>query len=153
MFSLLLWFYYLTITLTKLIKKMFLLIVVSLLHLIDERDYEKSYDNDTNTDEKEDMNSLDNFDEKTLTDDFDYNTYKFLLSILFRFVKIFPSLVKFYYDESKNKLKNIFLVFAMSKLNLFLFWHFKNVILNRQCKYTKKKLKKKRKVKKKMWLK
>lgn len=88
--------------------EMFLLIVVSLLHLIDEQEYEKNYDNDTNTEEKEDMNSLDNFDEKTLTDDFDYNTYKFLLSILFRFVKIFPSLVKFYYDESKNKLKNIF---------------------------------------------
>ena len=32
----------------------------------------------------------------------------FILSILFKFVKIFPSLVKFYYDESKNKLKNVF---------------------------------------------
>ncbi len=32
----------------------------------------------------------------------------FILSILFKFVKIFPSLVKYYYVESKNKLKNIF---------------------------------------------
>ena len=90
--------------------EMFLLIVVSLLHLIDEQEYEKNYNNNDEiiNNEKENLNSLDNFDEKTLTNDFDNNTYKFLLSILFRFVKIFPSLVKFYYDESKNKLKSIF---------------------------------------------
>ena len=90
--------------------EMFLLIVVSLLHLIDEQEYEKNYNNNDEiiNNEKENLNSLDNFDEKTLTNDFDNNTYKFLLSILFRFVKIFPSLVKFYYDESKNKRKSIF---------------------------------------------
>ena len=72
--------------------EMFLLIVVSLLHLIDEQEYEKNYNNNDEiiNNEKENLNSLDNFDEKTLTNDFDNNTYKFLLSILFRFVKIFP---------------------------------------------------------------
>ena len=48
-----------------------------------------------------------------------------------------------------NKLKNIFLVFAMSKLNLFLFWHFKKCYVKPTLQIYQKKLKKKRKVKKK----
>ena len=83
--------------------EMFLLIVVSLIHLIDQQDYENNIDDsDINN------NNFEDFDENNLTNNFDHNTYMFLLSILFKFVKIFPSLVKFYYDESKNKLKNVF---------------------------------------------
>ena len=83
--------------------EMFLLIVVSLIHLIDQQDYENNIDDsDINN------NNFEDFDENNLTNSFDHNTYMFILSILFKFVKIFPSLVKFYYDESKNKLKNVF---------------------------------------------
>ena len=83
--------------------EMFLLIVVSLIHLIDQQDYENNIDDsDINN------NNFEDFDENNLTNNFDHNTYMFILSILFKFVKIFPSLVKFYYDESKNKLKNVF---------------------------------------------
>ena len=83
--------------------EMFLLIVVSLINLIDQQDYENNIDDfDINN------NNFEDFDENNLTNNFDHNTYMFLLSILFKFVKIFPSLVKFYYDESKNKLKNVF---------------------------------------------
>jgi len=81
--------------------EMFLLIVVSLIHLIDQQE------NDIDDINLSDSN-FENFDENNLTNNFDNNTYMFLSSILFKFVKIFPSLVKFYYDESKNKLKNVF---------------------------------------------
>jgi hypothetical protein len=79
--------------------EMFLLLVVSLIHLIDD---EKSLE------EKSSLFKLNEFDDSSLSDFFDHNTYQFLLSVLYKFVKIFPSLVKFYYDESKTKLKNIF---------------------------------------------
>jgi hypothetical protein len=80
--------------------EMFLLIVVSLIHLIDD---EKSL-------EEENLFNLKDFDDNCLSssETFDQNTFKFLLSVLYKFVKIFPSLVKFYYDESKTKLKNVF---------------------------------------------
>jgi hypothetical protein len=76
---------------------MFLLIVVSLLHLI----------NNDDISETSNLN-FDNFDEKLLTDHLDTNTYQFLLNMLFKFVKIFPSLVKEYYNSKTNKLKNNF---------------------------------------------
>ena len=81
--------------------EMFLLIVISLIHLIDQQENDIDDINLNNS-------NFENFDENNLTNNFDNNTYLFLLSILFKFVKIFPSLVKFYYDESKNKLKNVF---------------------------------------------
>ena len=81
----------------SLLYEMFLLIVVSLLHLI----------NNDDISETSNLN-FDNFDEKLLTDHLDTNTYQFLLNMLFKFVKIFPSLVKEYYNSKTNKLKNNF---------------------------------------------
>ena len=87
----------------SLLYDMFLLILVSLVHLIDQQDYENDIDNSDPIN-----NDFQNFDENQLTDEFDHNTYIFLLSILFKFVKIFPSLIKYYYDESQNKLRYMF---------------------------------------------
>ena len=87
----------------SLLYEMFLLILVSLVHLIDQQDYENDIDNSDPIN-----NDFQNFDENQLTNEFDHNTYVFLLSILFKFVKIFPSMIKYYYDESKNKLKYMF---------------------------------------------
>ena len=87
----------------SLLYDMFLLILVSLIHLIDQQDYENDIDN---TDPIN--NDFQNFDENNLTNEFDHNTYIFLLSILYKFVKIFPSLIKYYYDESQNKLRYMF---------------------------------------------
>ena len=81
------------------IYEMFLLLTVSLIHLIDEG---KSLE------DKSSNYSLDKFDESSLTDALDSNTFQFLLSVLYKFVKIFPSLVRFYYEETKTKLKNTF---------------------------------------------
>ena len=91
--------------------EIFLLIVVSLIHLIEQQDLENNID-----DSEIENNMFELFNEDNLTDNFDYNTYMFLLSILFKFVKIFPSLVKYYYDESKTKLKNIFKNLICSKI-------------------------------------
>ena len=77
--------------------EMFLLLMVSLIHVIDE---EKVLENRNY--------QLEDFDENMTSDSLDKNTLSFLLSVLFKFVKIFPSLVKYYYEESKNKLKSIF---------------------------------------------
>ena len=87
----------------SLLYDMFLLILVSLIHLIDQQDYENDIDN---TDPIN--NDFQNFDENNLTNEFDHNTYIFLLSILYKFVKIFPSLIKYYYEESQNKLRYMF---------------------------------------------
>ena len=87
----------------SLLYDMFLLILVSLIHLIDQQDYENDIDNSDPIN-----NDFQNFDENNLTNEFDHNTYIFLLSILYKFVKIFPSLIKYYYDESKNKLRYMF---------------------------------------------
>ena len=91
--------------------EIFLLIVVSLIHLIEQQDLENNID-----DSEIENNMFELFNEDNLTDNFDHNTYMFLLSILFKFVKIFPSLVKYYYDESKTKLKNIFKNLICSKI-------------------------------------
>ena len=87
----------------SLLYEMFLLILVSLINLIDQQDYENDIDNSDPIN-----NDFQNFDENQLTDEFDHNTYVFLLSILYKFVKIFPTLIKYYYDESQNKLKFMF---------------------------------------------
>ena len=87
----------------SLLYEMFLLILVSLVHLIDQQDYENDIDNSDPIN-----NDFQNFDENQLTNEFDHNTYVFLLSILYKFVKIFPSLIKYYYDESQNKLRYMF---------------------------------------------
>ena len=87
----------------SLLYEMFLLILVSLVHLIDQQDYENDIDNSDPIN-----NDFQHFDESQLTNEFDHNTYIFLLSILYKFVKIFPSLIKYYYDESQNKLKFMF---------------------------------------------
>ena len=87
----------------SLLYDMFLLILVSLIHLIDQQDYENDIDNSDPIN-----NDFENFDENNLTDEFDHNTYIFLLSILYKFVKIFPSLIKYYYDESQSKLRFMF---------------------------------------------
>ena len=79
----------------SLLYDMFLLILVSLIHLIDQQDYENDIDNSDPSN-----NDFQNFDENNLTNEFDHNTYIFLLSILYKFVKIFPSLIQYYYDES-----------------------------------------------------
>ena len=87
----------------SLLYDMFLLILVSLIHLIDQQDYENDIDNSDPIN-----NDFQNFDENNLTNEFDHNTYIFLLSILYKFVKIFPSLIKYYYDGSQNKLRYMF---------------------------------------------
>ena len=87
----------------NLLYEIFLLILVSLIHLIDQQDYENDIDNSDPIN-----NDFQNFDENQLTDEFDHNTYIFLLSILYKFVKIFPTLIKYYYDDSQNKLKFMF---------------------------------------------
>ena len=87
----------------SLLYEMFLLILVSLIHLIDQQDYENDIDNSDPIN-----NDFQNFDENQLTSGFDHNTYVFLLSILYKFVKIFPTLIKYYYDESQNKLRYMF---------------------------------------------
>ena len=87
----------------SLLYDMFLLILVSLIHLIDQQDYENDIDNSDPSN-----NDFQNFDENNLTNEFDHNTYIFLLSILYKFVKIFPSLIKYYYDESQSKLRYMF---------------------------------------------
>ena len=87
----------------SLLYEMFLLILVSLVHIIDQQDYENDIDNSDPIN-----NDFQNFDENQLTNEFDHNTYVFLLSILYKFVKIFPSLIKYYYDESQNKLRYMF---------------------------------------------
>ena len=92
----------------SLLYEMFLLIIVSLVQLIDQQDYENDIDN-TNVD-------FQNFDENNLTNEFDHNTYIFLLSLLYKFIKIFPSLVKYYFDESKNKLKYLFKNLIISQI-------------------------------------
>jgi len=81
------------------IYEMFLLLTVSLIHLIDE---EKSLE------DKSYSYHLDKFEDSLLTDSLDMNSFQFLLSVLYKFVKIFPSLVKYYYEETKTKLKNTF---------------------------------------------
>ena len=87
----------------SLLYDMFLLILVSLIHLIDQQDFENDIDNSDPIN-----NDFQNFDENNLTNEFDHNTYIFLLSILYKFVKIFPSLIKYYYDGSQNKLRYMF---------------------------------------------
>ncbi len=82
------------------IYEMFFLIVITLIHINQNTD-------DENIDDDEETNFV-NFNEDNLGEDFDKNTYLFILSILYKFYKIFPSLVKFYYYESKNKMKSIF---------------------------------------------
>jgi hypothetical protein len=79
------------------IYEMFLLISISLMHLIDD---EKMLEGDKFVED------LEHFDDTTLNDSFDRNSFNFILSVFYKFVKIFPTLVKYYYDEKKSKLKN-----------------------------------------------
>lgn len=84
----------------------FCLIVVSLLHILDEdRHLIDKKDNDStlnfeNFDEKSLLNIDEKIDSKIL--------FEFILNILYKFVKIFPSLVKYYYDQLQGKLKTVF---------------------------------------------
>jgi hypothetical protein len=78
--------------------EMFLLISISLVHIIDD---EKMLEGDRSIPE-----DLDKFDDSLLSDSFDRNSFNFILSVFYKFVKIFPTLVKYYYDEKKSKLKN-----------------------------------------------
>jgi len=82
----------------------FCLVVVSLLHILDEDRHliEKKGNilNFENFDENELLKLEDKFDNRIL--------FEFILNILYKFVKIFPSLVKFYYDQLQGKLKSVF---------------------------------------------
>jgi hypothetical protein len=75
--------------------EMFLLLSISLIHLIDD---EKILDSDRTI-----MDNIDQLEEDTTSDKF---MFHFLLNVFYKFVKIFPTLVKYYYDETKSKLKN-----------------------------------------------
>jgi hypothetical protein len=79
--------------------EMFLLISISLVHIIDD---EKMLEGG----ERYIIEDLDKFDDSSLTESFDKNSFTFILSVFYKFVKIFPTLVKYYYDEKKSKLKN-----------------------------------------------
>jgi hypothetical protein len=76
--------------------EMFLLLSISLIHLIDD---EKILDNERNI-----MDDIDKQDELNMSPD--KYMFHFLLNVFYKFVKIFPTLVKYYYDETKSKLKN-----------------------------------------------
>jgi len=82
----------------------FCLVVVSLLHILDEDRHliEKKGNmlNFENFDENELLSLGDKMDNKVL--------FEFILNVLYKFVKIFPSLVKYYYDQLQGRLKSVF---------------------------------------------
>lgn len=82
----------------------FCLVVVSLLHILDEDRHliEKKGNllNFENFDEAELLSLGDKMDNKIL--------FEFILNLLYKFVKIFPSLVKYYYDQLQGRLKSVF---------------------------------------------
>lgn len=54
------------------------------------------------------ISMLNNFNENDLKNSFDQNVYIFILSILVKFVKIFPTLTRYWFDSLKGKSKNSF---------------------------------------------
>lgn len=82
----------------------FCLVVVSLLHILDEDRHliEKKGNllNFENFDESELLGLGEKMDNKVL--------FEFILNLLYKFVKIFPSLVKYYYDQLQGRLKSVF---------------------------------------------
>jgi hypothetical protein len=82
----------------KAIYEMFLLLSVSYMHLID---VDKLLESTSEV-----LKGIDNFDESNLsTTHLDENLFYFIVTLLYKFVKIFPLLVKYWYEESKNKMK------------------------------------------------
>jgi len=85
----------------KAIYEMFLLISISFMHLIDADKLLEST--------SEIIIGMDKFDDSMLsTTNLDVNLFYFIINILYKFVKIFPSLVKYWFEESKNKMKITF---------------------------------------------
>jgi len=102
----------------------FCLVVVSLLHILDE---------DRHLIEKKgNMLNFENFDENQLNklDDKCGNKilFEFILNILYKFVKIFPSLVKYYYDQLQGKLKSVFRSLITNIILPKMLTHLKNII-------------------------
>ncbi len=85
----------------KVVYEMFLLIAISFMHLIDADKLLES--------PAEISNGMITFNESMLSKtELDINLFYFIISILYKFVKIFPSLVKYWFEDSKNKMKTTF---------------------------------------------
>ena len=84
------------------IYEMFLLISLTLIHL--DEDYVDKFLTGSN----DVLQKIDSFDETQFTNIYDENCFYFILNVLFKFVKIFPSHVKFWFDKSHKKLHNTF---------------------------------------------
>lgn len=84
------------------IYEMFLLISMTLVHL--DEDYVDQFLTGSN----EVLQKIDNYDETQFTNFYDENCFYFILNVLYKFVKIFPSHVKYWFDKSPKKLHNTF---------------------------------------------
>jgi hypothetical protein len=84
------------------IYEMFLLISMTLIHL------DENYVDNFLTGSSEVLEKIDNVNETQFTNLYDENTFYFILNVLYKFVKIFPSHVKYWFDKAHKKLHSTF---------------------------------------------
>lgn len=88
--------------------EIFLLQTVSFLQLLESKYSEQDSTTFDIHDAPSVIEAMENFNEKDLKFEFNEQIYVFVLSVLYKFLKIFPSLVRFWYDMLKGKLKTTF---------------------------------------------
>ncbi len=84
------------------IYEMFLLISMTLVHL------DEVYVDEFLTGSSEVVKKIDEYDETLFNNLYDENTFYFILNALYKFVKIFPSHVKYWFEKAHKKLHNTF---------------------------------------------
>ena len=111
------------------IYEMFLLIVTTLVHL------DEDYVDQFLTGSSDVLQKIDSYDEKKFSNCYDENCFYFILNVLYKFVKIFPSHVKYWFDKSHKKIHNTFNKIVKNIINQKIMIEIKEKLSNHKVKY------------------